>query len=146
MTGGEPLAQQRCLALLTALCDQGYDVSLETSGALDVSAVDARVIKIMDIKTPGSLESAKNNFENLNYLSAQDEIKFVITNREDYEWSKAIVSQFSLDKKQVVLFSASFGQLAYQVLADWILADGLNVRFQPQLHKIIWGVEASKGK
>ena len=139
VTGGEPLAQRNCLKLLTQLCDKGYDVSLETSGAIDVSEVDKRVVKIMDIKTPGSLESSKNNFDNLKHLTSADQIKFVITDRADYEWSKKIVSQFDLDKKYEVLFSPSFGQVEYQVLANWILEDQLHVRFQAQLHKIVWG-------
>lgn len=139
VTGGEPLAQQECLTLLKKLCDLDYSVSLETSGALDISAVDARVIKIMDIKTPGSLESSKNNFENINYLLPHDQIKFVICDREDYDWSKKIITQFNLNNKCEILFSASHLQLNYEKLADWIIDDQLLVRFQVQLHKVIWG-------
>lgn len=139
VTGGEPLAQKECIDLLSALCDRGYAVSLETSGAMDVALVDPRVVKIMDIKTPGSLEASKNNFNNIRYLLPQDEVKFVITNRDDYEWSKKIISQFELDKKCSLLFSPSYQQLPYADLSNWILEDALPVRFQVQLHKVIWG-------
>ncbi|OGT36708.1 MAG: 7-carboxy-7-deazaguanine synthase QueE [Gammaproteobacteria bacterium RIFCSPHIGHO2_12_FULL_38_14] len=139
VTGGEPLAQPDCHVLLTVLCDTGYDVSLETSGALDLSGVDSRVTKIMDIKTPGSGESSKNDFRNINYLTASDQIKFVITDRKDYEWSKAIMSQFSLDEKYQVLLSPCFESITSKELSEWILADQLKVRFQVQLHKLIWG-------
>ena len=144
VTGGEPLAQKDCIDLLSALCDRGYTVSLETSGAMDVALVDPRVVKIMDIKTPGSLEVSKNNFNNIQYLLPHDEVKFVITNRDDYEWSKKIISQFSLDQKCHLLFSPSYQQLSYADLSDWILEDGLPVRFQVQLHKVIWGDVAGK--
>lgn len=144
VTGGEPLAQPECFTLLTALCDRGYRVSLETSGALSVKSVDPRVIKIVDIKTPASLEMNKNDFSNVDYLSSQDEVKFVICDRNDYDWSKKIIEQFSLTKKCDVLFSPSYQQLSYSVLADWILADQLPVRFQVQLHKVIWGDVAGK--
>lgn len=139
VTGGEPLAQTDCIPLLKALCDLGYFVSLETSGAISVAQVDPRVMKVVDIKTPGSLESTKNKFENIAYLLPHDQIKFVICDRNDYEWSKKIMSQFELDKKCEVLFSPSYQQLPYQQLADWIIEDQLPVRFQIQLHKAIWG-------
>ena len=144
VTGGEPLAQKECIDLLTTLCDRGYTVSLETSGAMDVALVDTRVVKIMDIKTPGSLEVLKNNFNNIQYLLPHDEVKFVITNRDDYEWSKKIIAQFVLDQKCNLLFSPSYQQLSYADLSDWILADALPVRFQVQLHKVIWGDVAGK--
>lgn len=139
VTGGEPLAQPECFALLTTLCDHSYRVSLETSGALSVQSVDPRVIKIIDIKTPGSLEVTKNDFDNINSLLSHDEVKFVICDRRDYEWSKKIIEQFSLTHKCHVLFSPSYQQLSYSDLADWILADQLPVRFQVQLHKVVWG-------
>lgn len=139
ITGGEPLAQKECILLLKKLCDLNYSVSLETSGALDVSQVDPRVIKIMDIKTPGSLESTKNNFDNIQFILPHDQIKFVICDRQDYDWSKKIIMQFELMKKCEVLFSPSYLQLPYQQLANWILEDQLPVRFQVQLHKVIWG-------
>jgi len=139
VTGGEPLAQKDCIELLTALCDRGYTVSLETSGALSVADVDSRVVKIVDIKTPGSLESAKNDFNNIQYISSQDQVKFVITSYEDYEWSKKIMRQFELSKKCHVLFSPSYQQVSYADLAQWILKDQLPVRMQVQLHKVIWG-------
>jgi 7-carboxy-7-deazaguanine synthase len=139
VTGGEPLAQKESLNLLTQLCDQGYLVSLETSGALPIADVDPRVVKIVDIKTPGSLESAKNNFENIKYVLPHDQIKFVICDRNDYDWSKKIMDQFKLTEKCEVLFSPSYHQLDNKLLADWILEDRLPVRFQLQLHKVIWG-------
>lgn len=139
VTGGEPLAQPECIDLLKKLCDLNYSVSLETSGALDISTVDSRVVKVVDIKTPGSLEYTKNNFDNIRFVLPHDQIKFVICDRNDYEWAKKIMSQFELDKKCEVLFSPSYQQLSYQNLADWILEDQLPVRFQVQLHKVIWG-------
>lgn len=139
VTGGEPLAQKNCLELLTKLCDQSYEVSLETSGALDISAVDSRVIKVMDIKTPGSHEEAKNLWDNLNYLNAQDQIKFVLCDRADYDWAKKMIAEKHLDKCCQILFSPSYGQLANKDLAEWILQDNLPVRFQIQLHKYVWG-------
>lgn len=139
VTGGEPLAQKECIPLLKKLCDLHYSVSLETSGALDISEVDSRVIKILDIKTPGSLEVAKNKFDNLVHLLPHDQIKFVICDRNDYEWSKKIIDQFQLKNKCDILFSPSYQQLPYADLADWILADQLPVRMQVQLHKVIWG-------
>ena len=139
VTGGEPLAQKECIQLLKALCDLHYFVSLETSGALDISEVDSRVIKIVDIKTPGSLEVTKNNFENIKYILPHDQIKLVICDRTDYEWSKKIMKQFKLTEKCEILLSPSYQQLQYADLADWILADQLPVRMQVQLHKVIWG-------
>jgi 7-carboxy-7-deazaguanine synthase len=139
VTGGEPLAQKNCLTLLTALCDAGYSVSLETSGAIDVSPVDARVSRIVDIKTPGSGEADKNRWENLPHLTAHDEIKFVIVNRADYEWAKDVIAKHALDRICTVLMSPSFGQVTGADLATWILADGLPVRMQLQLHKVLWG-------
>lgn len=139
VTGGEPLAQKECLLLLSQLCDCGYFVSLETSGALDISKVDPRVVKIVDIKTPASLESKKNNFENIKYILPHDQIKFVICDRSDYEWSKKIIDQFGLYEKCEIIFSPNYQQISYADLADWILADQLSVRFQVQLHKVIWG-------
>ncbi|MGE0080133.1 MAG: 7-carboxy-7-deazaguanine synthase QueE [Thiohalomonadaceae bacterium] len=139
VTGGEPLAQRGCLELLTRLCDGGYEVSLETSGALDVSSVDERVIKVMDIKTPGSGEAAKNRLENLAFLSRRDQVKFVLCDRADYEWARAQVAQEHLAERCEVLFSPALGQLEARDLAEWIIADRLPVRFQLQLHKILWG-------
>ncbi|MBN4079559.1 7-carboxy-7-deazaguanine synthase QueE [Beggiatoa alba] len=144
VTGGEPLAQRECVALLSQLCDVGYAVSLETSGALDVSAVDARVVKVMDLKTPGSGEEAKNCWQNLEYLSAQDQVKFVICDRVDYDWAKQTLDRHNLLSTCEILFSPSFGQLLPTTLADWILEDKLQVRFQLQLHKILWGDEPGR--
>jgi len=144
VTGGEPLAQKPCLNLLTRLCDAGYQVSLETSGALDVRAVDSRVVKVMDIKTPGSGEVDKNLDSNLQYLTAQDQVKFVLSDRQDYDWAVAFLSQHALADKCEVLFSPVHGQLEARQLADWILADQLPVRFQIQLHKLLWGDEAGR--
>lgn len=144
VTGGEPLAQRGCHRLLTALCDAGYRVSLETSGAMDVSAVDPRVVKIMDLKTPGSGESSRNRWENLRHLGTQDEIKFVICSREDYDWARKIVHEHHLDRLCTVLFSPSQGQIEAVTLADWLLADALPVRFQLQLHKLLWGDEPGR--
>lgn len=139
VTGGEPLAQRECLTLLTMLCDAGYSVSLETSGALPVDDVDSRVVKVMDLKTPGSGESGRNRWENIPLLSEQDQIKFVICNREDYEWARFKLDEYRLTTKVAeVLFSPSFGQIPPLQLAEWILADNLPVRFQLQLHKILW--------
>ena len=139
VTGGEPLAQKSCLTLLTKLADAKFLVALETSGALDISAVDSRIKKIVDIKTPDSKESARNHWQNLNFLSPQDEIKFVICSRSDYDWSKDILCQFNLINKCNVLFSPSYHELSAHQLAEWILADRLPVRFQIQLHKVLWG-------
>lgn len=139
ITGGEPLAQPECLALLKKLCDENYSVSLETSGAIDISKVDSRVVKIVDIKTPGSKEVSKNLFENLHYILPHDEIKFVICDRQDYDWSKNIILKYNLNNLCAILLSPSYHEISNQLLADWILEDNLPVRFQIQLHKTIWG-------
>jgi 7-carboxy-7-deazaguanine synthase len=139
VTGGEPLAQRACLALLIRLCDAGYRVSLETSGAMDVSVVDERVIRVIDVKTPGSRESDRNRVENFADLRRTDQLKFVICDRADYEWSKAFIREQGLEKRCPILFSPSHEQLKGSELADWILADHLPVRFQVQLHKYLWG-------
>jgi len=139
VTGGEPLAQKNCLPLLTALCDEGYQVSLETSGALDVSKVDERVMKVLDIKTPASGEVEKNLWSNLEFIGAKDEIKFVLCDDADYEWARQNILQKKLGEKCTVLLSPAQGQLSPTDLANWILRDNLNVRMQLQLHKILWG-------
>jgi 7-carboxy-7-deazaguanine synthase len=139
VTGGEPLAQKACLVLLAALCDAGYRVSLETSGALDICRVDPRVVRVMDLKTPASGEVERNRYENLECLQPQDQVKFVICDRADYEWSREQLLQHSLATRCEVLFSPAFGQQDAADLAGWILADRLPVRFQVQLHKILWG-------
>ena len=139
VTGGEPLAQRGCLTLLTALCDAGHQVSLETSGAMDIAQVDARVNRVVDLKTPGSGEAARNRLENLDLLTACDQVKFVLCDRNDYEWAKAQVEQHRLAQRCMVLFSSSFAQLAPAQLAEWILQDRLPVRLQLQLHKVLWG-------
>ena len=139
VTGGEPLAQKACLKLLTQLCEAGYSVSIETSGALDISKVDSRVSKIVDIKTPGSGEVAKNLWANLDYLTFHDELKFVLCNEVDYRWAVNVVHERCLDQICPVLFSPVYGQLDPVMLAEWILKDRLPVRFQLQIHKILWG-------
>ena len=139
VTGGEPLAQKNCLPLLRILGDAGYQVSLETSGALDVSAVDKRVMKILDIKTPASGEVEKNLWSNLEYLNAQDEIKLVLCDEADYIWGKMLLLEKNLSARSEVLFSPAQDQLSPTDLADWILRDQLPVRMQLQLHKILWG-------
>ena len=139
VTGGEPLAQKNCLILLKKLCDLNYSVSLETSGALDVGEVDSRVIKIVDVKTPGSTEVSKNLFENFSFVTSRDQIKFVIGDRTDYDWAKQIIDQHHLTEKCELLFSPSEPNMKKSTLADWILQDQLPVRFQLQLHKQIWG-------
>jgi 7-carboxy-7-deazaguanine synthase len=139
LTGGEPLAQRRCLDLLQALCEAGYEVSLETSGALDVSQVDPRVVKVMDLKTPGSGEQSRNRLANIELLGPQDQVKLVICDREDYLWSKWMLERYRLDERCEVLFSPVAGQMDATTLAEWILADHLPVRFQIQLHKYLWG-------
>jgi 7-carboxy-7-deazaguanine synthase len=144
VTGGEPLAQKRCTILLQRLCDAGYAVSLETSGALDIGDVDPRVSRVVDIKTPGSAEVHRNRWENIPLLTRHDEVKFVICSREDYEWSRAIVAEHALTSRCDVLFSPSFGQVAPRDLAQWIVDDRLPVRFQLQLHKILWGDEPGR--
>ncbi|MDT8428228.1 MAG: 7-carboxy-7-deazaguanine synthase QueE [Pseudomonadales bacterium] len=140
VTGGEPLAQPDSLILLQMLCDVGYQVSLETSGAMDVAGVDPRVCIILDIKTPGSAECDRNLESNIRLLKPTDQVKFVICDRKDYEWSKAKVDQFDLrNRVREILFSPSFGQLPGRELAEWILADRLLVRMQLQMHKFLWG-------
>jgi 7-carboxy-7-deazaguanine synthase len=139
VTGGEPLAQKNCLLLLSALADRAYSVSLETSGALDVSRVDTRVSRILDIKTPGSGEAERNRWDNLAHLNARDEIKFVICGEHDYVWAKAVIAERALDRLCPVLLSPSYGQLSASTLAEWILRDRLPVRLQLQLHKVLWG-------
>lgn len=139
VTGGEPLAQRDCTQLLARLCDAGYQVSLETSGALPLDDVDVRVIKVMDLKTPGSGEVSRNRWENLPLLQAQDQVKFVICDREDYEWARFKLDEHRLHERVAeVLFSPSFGQIEPVQLAEWIIADNLPVRFQLQLHKLLW--------
>jgi 7-carboxy-7-deazaguanine synthase len=144
VTGGEPLAQKECLPLLTALCDAGYEVSLETSGALDIAGVDPRVSCIMDLKAPDSGESAKNRWDNLAHLDARDETKIVIASRADYEWARAVIRERHLDAICPVLLSPAAGLVEPAALAGWILEDGLNVRFQLQLHKLLWGNEQGR--
>ena len=144
VTGGEPLAQKACIDLLARLCDTGYRVSLETSGALDVSAVDSRVVKVMDIKTPASGEESRNLLDNIDRIGAHDQIKFVICDEHDYQWSRDLVERYSLNERCEVLFSPSFDQLPARELADWILRDALPVRLQIQLHKLLWGSERGR--
>lgn len=139
VTGGEPLAQKDCHVLLKDLCDAGYSVSLETGGAIDIGPVDKRVSVILDIKTPGSGEVDNNLWTNLAHLKAQDEVKFVLCSREDYEWAKALLSTHKINEKCPVLFSPVYNQVNPTVLAEWVLADKLPVRMQVQLHKILWG-------
>ena len=139
VTGGEPLAQKGCITLLKRLCDAGYQVSLETSGALDIAAVDARVFRIVDLKTPGSGEMARNRYENIELLTVHDQVKFVICDRADYDWACTQLKSHSLNKICTVLFSSSFAQLPPVQLAEWILEDRLPVRMQVQLHKVLWG-------
>lgn len=139
VTGGEPLAQRDCLMLLTALCDAGFDVSLETSGALDISGVDRRVARIVDIKTPGSGEVERNLWANLDDLTPRDEVKFVLCDAADYDWACQMVREYRLSERAAILFSPVHGRLAPAALADWILRDGLPVRLQVQLHKLLWG-------
>jgi Organic radical activating enzymes len=138
VTGGEPLAQKRCLILLQKLCDVGYEVSLETSGALDVSAVDPRVRKVMDLKAPDSGESARNLWSNLDRLQLHDQLKIVIASRADYEWARAMLDEHALAQRCMVLFSPVHGAVQPRELAEWIIADRLPVRFQMQLHKLLW--------
>lgn len=139
VTGGEPLAQKPCIHLLTLLCDAGFEVSLETSGALDIGAVDPRVSRVVDLKTPGSGELKRNLYSNIALLTPHDQLKFVLCDRTDYEWARALCAEYALTARCEVLFSASQGQLAPGELADWILADRLAVRLQLQMHKILWG-------
>jgi len=139
VTGGEPLAQKRCLSLLRQLCDAGYEVSLETSGALDIAAVDPRVSRVVDLKTPGSMEVSRNLWSNIPLLTPKDQVKFVVCSRADYEWARAMCEEHGLVARCEVLFSPSFDEVAPRELAEWILADRLPVRFQMQLHKQLWG-------
>jgi 7-carboxy-7-deazaguanine synthase len=139
VTGGEPLAQKRCAELLKILCDQGYDVSLETSGAVDIAQADRRVSRVMDLKTPDSGEQNKNLWSNLDELTPNDQLKFVICSRRDYEWAHRQLRERKLDSYCEVLFSPSWGQVEARDLAEWILEDRLPVRFQLQLHKLLWG-------
>jgi 7-carboxy-7-deazaguanine synthase len=138
VTGGEPLAQKRCLILLQKLCDAGYEVSLETSGALDVAAVDPRVRKVMDLKAPDSGESKRNLWSNLDHLLPHDQIKIVIASRADYEWARVMLDEHALAQRCMVLFSPVHGAVQPRELAEWIIADKLPVRFQMQLHKLLW--------
>lgn len=139
VTGGEPLAQSACLDLLSRLADLGHTVSLETSGALDIGVVDPRVVIVMDLKTPSSGESDKNRYQNLDHLAAKDQVKFVIGTAEDYRWSKAVLTEYRLAERCQILFSPVMGQQNPTELAEWILGDRLPVRFQIQLHKLLWG-------
>jgi 7-carboxy-7-deazaguanine synthase len=139
VTGGEPLAQPNCLVLLERLCDAGFKVSLETSGAMSIGRVDPRVARVVDVKTPGSGEAARNLVENFPLLTPHDQVKFVICSRQDYDWSKAYLQEHSLSERCQVLFSPSYTEVPAATLADWILADRLPVRFQLQLHKVLWG-------
>lgn len=144
VTGGEPLAQKRCITLLAKLCDARLEVSLETSGALDISEVDERVSRVVDIKTPGSGEVARNLWDNLPLLTTRDQVKFVICSREDYEWATQVLAEHRIADTCEVLFSPSFGQVQARDLAEWIIADRLPVRFQTQLHKQLWGEEQGR--
>ncbi len=144
VTGGEPLAQKRCIDLLKRLCDAGYEVSLETSGALDIGAVDPRVSRVVDLKTPGSLEQARNRLENIPLLTSLDQIKFVICDRADYDWALAMLREHELPSRCEVLFSPSYGQLQPRALAGWMLADRVPARFQLQLHKLLWNDEPGR--
>ncbi|NNM59614.1 MAG: 7-carboxy-7-deazaguanine synthase QueE [Legionellales bacterium] len=144
VTGGEPLAQKNCLPLLTALCDKGFEVSLETSGAINVAQVDPRVVKVIDIKTPGSGEVERNDYNNFIHLLPQDQIKFVLCHKADYEWAKNFIEETELTKKVEVLFSPSFKELSARDLADWIVNDNLPVRMQIQLHKYLWNDEPGR--
>jgi 7-carboxy-7-deazaguanine synthase len=144
VTGGEPLAQKSCHELLTALCDAGFAVSLETSGALDVASVDPRVSRVVDLKTPGSGEERRNRLENLAVLTARDQLKFVLCSRGDYEWARDLLRARQEPLPAQVLFSPAWGQLEPRELAEWILADRLDVRLQLQLHKVLWGNEPGR--
>jgi len=139
VTGGEPLAQKNCLPLLTALCDAGYEVSLETGGAMSLAGVDQRVVTVLDLKTPASGEMERNDYSNIPLLRGNDQVKFVICDRQDYEWARFKLDEYQLaDRVGDVLFSPSFGQVQGRELAEWILADNLQVRMQLQLHKLLW--------
>ena len=144
VTGGEPLVQKNCLQLLTRLCDSGYQVSLETSGALPIKDVDQRVVKVMDLKTPGSGEVERNLLHNIEFITSKDQIKFVVCDEQDYGWAKEVINEHRLTEKCEVLMSPSYGQLEATLLAEWILQDGMQVRFQLQLHKLLWGDEPGR--
>jgi 7-carboxy-7-deazaguanine synthase len=144
VTGGEPLAQRDCPDLLTRLCDAGYDVSLETSGALDIAGVDPRVARILDIKTPGSGEMDRTRWDNLDRLTPRDEVKFVLCDAADYAWARQVVRERRLHERAAVLFSPVWGRVGARELAEWILRDGLPVRMQVQLHKLLWGEEPGR--
>lgn len=142
VTGGEPLAQPNCWPLLTALCDAGYEVSLETSGAINMAGIDPRVVKVMDLKTPASGEMSRNDYSNVALLLPHDQVKFVICDRQDYEWARLQLEQLGLSGRvSEILFSPSFGRQNATELAEWILRDRLPVRFQLQLHKLLWNDE-----
>ncbi|MDH3326600.1 MAG: 7-carboxy-7-deazaguanine synthase QueE [Gammaproteobacteria bacterium] len=144
VTGGEPLAQKKCKELLSLLCEQGLNVSLETSGAIPIDGIDPRVSRVMDLKTPGSGEESKNLFGNIELLTEHDQLKFVLCSREDYDWAKMILNEHDLFGRMEILFSVSFGQLRAQDLVNWILEDNLIVRFQMQLHKLLWDDEPGR--
>lgn len=144
VTGGEPLAQKPCRELLKRLCDAGHDVALETSGALDVGGVDGRVARIVDVKTPGSGEVDRNLWANLAVLTGRDEVKFVLVDEADYRWAAGVLRQYRIEERCEVLFSPVHGRLAPRDLAEWILRDGLPVRMQIQLHKLLWGEEQGR--
>lgn len=139
VTGGEPLAQKGCLPLLKRLCDAGHRVSLETSGAIDVSNVDPRVVRVVDVKTPASGELARNRYENLGVLRSDEQVKFVLCSRDDFEWARDFVRERRLHERCMVLFSPSYGQVEAKDLAQWVLDERLEVRLQVQLHKVLWG-------
>ncbi|MDR7069521.1 7-carboxy-7-deazaguanine synthase [Pseudoxanthomonas japonensis] len=144
VTGGEPLSQKRSVVLLRKLCDAGFDVSLETSGALDIADVDPRVSRVVDLKTPGSNEVSRNRLENLPLLTARDQVKFVLCGRADYEWARGMLAEHRLAERCDVLFSPSKSELSPRDLADWIVEDRLPVRFQMQLHKLLWNDEPGR--
>ncbi|MCL4121746.1 UNVERIFIED_CONTAM: hypothetical protein GTU68_011270 [Idotea baltica] len=144
VTGGEPLAQKSCLPLLAALCDLGVEVSLETSGAIDISNVDSRVVCVMDLKTPGSGEEAKNRYDNVALLKPNDQVKFVICDRADYDWARLKLADYGLPSQCEILFSPIHGQLDPATLADWIIEDNLPVRMQIQMHKYLWHDEPGR--
>ncbi len=141
VTGGEPLVQKECLELMKKLCNEGFDVMLETGGSLPIKDIDERVLIIMDLKCPSSKMEKKNLYENINFLKPKDELKFVIGNREDYDWSKEIISKYDLKNKSEILFSVVFGELEPVSLVNWIIEDKLDVRYQLQMHKYIWHPE-----
>ena len=144
VTGGEPLSQKGALELMRQLCDAGHEVSLETSGALDISGVDQRVSRVMDLKTPCSGEAARNRYENIALLTPHDQVKLIIADRNDYDWAVAVLQKYQLNERCSVLFSPAFGAIEPRQLAEWIIEDHLPVRFQMQLHKILWGDEQGR--